>query len=191
MTFTIPRLKHKYELSARAGGIAGGEITPKGFAEGHAQPSWILLSDFDYVVHPFFTLGAFAHVSNMSFEQYSGGKKTADGNLLLASVGASFKGRIPLNREWTAMAGMYAGRNFISASTTSSDSAAKTSSASGGGWDLAFAVELSYLVGPQIALVGHAGFVSQVAGSVSADGKDHDLAFTPLLFATVGPEVRF
>ena len=91
----------------------------------------------------------------------------------------------------TSSIGLYAGRNFISASVAPPGGGSSTD-VSGGGFNLGISAELAFAVATQVALVAQGGFVSQVSGSVATDGgSDHDLAIKPLLFLTLGPEVRF
>lgn len=188
LSVTLP--DHRIELGARLGAIAGGEITPVGQNKGYTSASWLAIIDGDYIVHPFFTVGAFGHFTHASFEQrVNDAAVTQDGGLSIITFGASVKGRVPLSESLVGRAGLYAGRNFLSGSATNDG---KKHDASGGGIDLGLTVELAYTVSQQVALTAQLGFVSQVAGSMQIDdGKDKDLAFTPKVFAALGPSVYF
>lgn len=181
-TITFAKPDHAAELGARMGAVFGGEVTPVGLPKGNTSASWILVVDGDYIVHPFFSVGAFGHFTNQGYKLEKSG---AEGDITTITLGVSAKARIPLSANVTGRAGLYVGRNFLSGTVSSVD-------ISGGGLDMGLTAEVSGRVSNQVAITGQFGFFSQVSGSVTpSGGKEADLAFTPKPFLTVGPSIYF
>jgi hypothetical protein len=143
------------------------------------------------IIHPFFTVGAFAYFSSSDYKQMESDQAVNDGSLNLLSFGGSFKARIPTGDSLVLRVGLLAGANFLWASSPDINQG-YSYSAHGQGLELGLTTEGAVRFSRQWGLSGQLAFVAQPgAGSISVDGESnsHDLLFAPLFFFAVGPEL--
>jgi hypothetical protein len=187
---SLLQVDHRWELAGRLGYQVGGEISPKGMFTGKTSGAPIVLLDASRVVHPFFLVGLFTHLSRSQYKQYFDDVALGDGHLTLWSSGVSGKVRLAVSDAVTIRVGGLVGANVIWASGKGDNNVSY--SGHGIGFDLGATLEAAWRVSRQWGVTGQAGFSSQIlTGSVKVDGdsKSHDLSYAPILFFVIGPEL--
>jgi hypothetical protein len=184
---TIAPVDHREEFALRAGLEFPGEVTPKNLLVGKTGIAPTLFAEASFVVHPFFTVGAFAQLSSADYQHFIHDQSVDDGRLTLASAGGSFKARIPLSDSFVLRVGLLAGANL---SWVSGSGQGGSYGAHGAGFDLAPTVEGAWRVASGWGMSGQFTFVAQPFGTISIDGdsNSHDLAFAPIYLLSIGPE---